>query len=132
MATYLATSRSAYQRSAVLTASGAQLVVMLYDGAHRALSQAAAAMRARQVELAHSRLRGAEMIINHLNNTLDFEQGGDISTRLQSLYTFYLRHLNEARIKQDPERVERVDRWMLELRDSWAQIVARGEPARTV
>ena len=37
MHTYQASSRSAYQRSAVLTASKGQLVVMLYDGAHRFL-----------------------------------------------------------------------------------------------
>ena len=40
MPTYLASTRNAYQRSAVLTASKGQLVVMLYDGAHRFLSQA--------------------------------------------------------------------------------------------
>jgi flagellar secretion chaperone FliS len=122
MATYLATSRSAYQKSSILTASGEQLVVMLYDGAHRFLCQAKEAMRARDVGTAHQKLRRAEAIVNHLRHTLDFEQGGEISPALESLYLFWCRHLGEARVKQSPEMIEQVDAQLLELRDAWAQI----------
>jgi flagellar protein FliS len=122
MATYLASSRSAYQKSAVLTATPEQLVVMLYDGAHRFLSQAAAAMRERDVPTTHQRLRRAEAIIHHLLSTLDFEQAGELPHQLQSIYLFCLRHLNEARAHLDPERVEQVDRLLGELREAWAQV----------
>ena len=120
MATYSST-RSAYQKSAVLTASSEQLVVMLYDGAHRFLSQASIAMRERDIEGGHQKLRRAEAIINHLNETLDMEQGGEVATRLQRIYQFWTRHLNEARVKQDPERVDQVDSLVLELREAWSQ-----------
>jgi flagellar protein FliS len=122
MNTYAAASRSAYQKTAVLTASQEQLVVMLYDGAHRFLFQAAVAMRDGNVGLFHAKLRRAEAIINHLTASLDFERGGTLSGRLQSIYLFCARHLNEARVRRDPEAVEKVDELLGQLRDAWAQI----------
>jgi flagellar secretion chaperone FliS len=122
MPTYLASSRSAYQKSAVLTASKEQLIVMLYDGAHRFLFQASTAMRDGNVEMAHQKLRRAEAIINHLRSSLDFEQGGDLANRLQAIYLFCGRYLNEARIKRDPERIEKVDALLCELREAWARV----------
>ncbi len=122
MPTYQASSRTAYKRSAILTASKGQLVVMLYDGAHRFLSQASYAMRERDINTAHLKLRRAEMIIEHLRATLDFEQGGEIAVHLQRIYLFCTRYLNEARVKLDPERIDRVDGLLLELREAWAQV----------
>ncbi len=122
MHTYQASSRSAYQRSAVLTASKPQLVVMLYDGAHRFLAQAAHAMRERDIKETHRRLRRADIIIFHLRSTLDMDQGGEVAVNLQRIYLFCNRYLNEARIKQDPERIEKVDGLLLELRESWAHL----------
>lgn len=122
MPTYLASTRSAYQRSSVLTAPKEQLVVMLYDGAHRFLSQASVAMRQRDIPTAHAKLRRAETIIDHLRVTLDMEQGGEVAVHLQRIYLFCSRHLNEARIKLDADRIDRVDGLLLELREAWAQI----------
>ncbi|WP_249009145.1 flagellar export chaperone FliS [Conexibacter sp. DBS9H8] len=120
---YLApATNTAYQTSAVLTASQPQLLVMLYDGAHRFLLQAAHAMRNRQIEDAHRKLRRAELIINHLNASLDFEHGGTLAGQLAAIYGFSLRHLNAARLHRDPEEIEQVDRILAPLRDAWAQI----------
>jgi flagellar protein FliS len=122
MAPTPAAHRAAYQRTAVLTATQAQLIVMLYDGANRFLAQASLAMNERQVEVAHNRLRRAEMIISHLQASLDFEQGGEIAPRLASIYVFCQRHLNQARLHADPDRIEQVRRLLGTLRDAWAQI----------
>jgi flagellar secretion chaperone FliS len=118
----LTTPRAAYQRSAVLTASQGQLIVMLYDGAHRFLTQAAVAMADRDIPLAHNKLRRAELIIEHLRGSLDFEGGGEIAPRLWSIYGFCTRHLNEARLHRDPERIQQVRTLLGTLRDAWSQI----------
>ncbi len=122
MATNPTATRTAYQRAAVLTASQEQLIVMLYDGANRFLAQAAAAMNDHQVETAHNKLRRAEMIIGHLQASLDFEQGGELAPRLAAIYLFCQRHLNQARIYADPARIEQVRGLLGTLRDAWAQI----------
>jgi flagellar protein FliS len=114
-------SPKAYRQSAVLTATPEQLVVMLYDGARRFLSQAASAMRNDDVQTAHVKLRRAEAIIMHLRNTLDLEQG-EIPARLQSIYLFCTRHLNEARVQRDPVKIEEVSNLLGELREAWGTI----------
>lgn len=114
-------SSKAYRQNAVLSASPAQLVVELYDGARRFLRQAADAMGARDIERAHQKLRRAEMIIDHLNSVIDDDQG-EISTQLHTVYAFYLAHLNEARMSQDPEKVRAVARMLGDLREAWNQV----------
>jgi flagellar protein FliS len=118
MSGYSSNSGNAYRQSAVLTATPEQLVVMLYDGARRFLHQAAVAMRAGDVEMTHIKLRRAESIISHLRNTLDMEQG-EISARLQSIYLFCNRHLNQARIERDATKIEEVSNLLGELREAW-------------
>jgi flagellar secretion chaperone FliS len=121
----VAASPQAYRREAVLAASRGQLVVMLYDGARRFLRQAAAAMRAREIERSHNTLRRAELIIAHLDGTLDHEQG-ELSDSLHSLYAFCLRHLNEGRLALDASKLDEVCELLGELRESWAQLAAEG------
>lgn len=121
MTTYAANPTSVYRSSSVLTASPAQLVVMLYDGARRFLHQASVAMRDRQVALAHAKLTRAEDILRHLRNTLDFDQG-EISERLAAIYGFCLGHCSRARVRQDPEMLEEVSTLLAQLRDSWAAV----------
>lgn len=118
----LAPNQIAYQKTAILTATQGQLIVMLYDGAYRYLTQASAAMAERNIPLAHTKLRRAEMIIDHLRASLDFEGGGELAGRLWSIYSFCTRHLNEARVNRDPERIDQVRSLLGTLRDAWAEV----------
>src|ERR1700722_14573086 len=114
-------SPQAYQRTSVLTASRERLVVMLYDGALRFLNQAAYAMRSGDVALTHAKMRRGEAIIAHLQHTLDLSHG-EIAHNLLSIYLFCRRHLNEARLQRDPEKIEDVIRLLGKLRESWEAI----------
>ena len=119
--TSLATAPGAYRQNAVLAAAPAQLVVMLYDGARRFLRQSTIAMRAGEVERAHHTLRRAELIVAHLDGTLDFDHG-QLPARLHAIYQFCLAHLNRGRMDQDPAKLEAVSDLLGELREAWAQI----------
>ena len=112
---------NAYRESAVLTATPEQLVVMLYDGANRFLTQSAIAMRDGRAGLAGEKLRRAEAIIDELLATLDMTVG-EIADRLQALYLFFKEHLMAARLKQDAGKVDEVAHFMRELRSSWAAV----------
>ena len=98
---------NAYRESAVLTATPEQLVVMLYDGANRFLTQSSIAMRDGRAGLAGEKLRRAEAIIDELLATLDMSVG-EIAERLQALYLFFKEHLMSARLKQDAGKVDEV------------------------
>ncbi|MCD6727151.1 MAG: flagellar export chaperone FliS [Solirubrobacteraceae bacterium] len=121
MSAYAAPAPNAYRESAVLTASPERLVVLLYDGARRFLTQASVAMAEGRHDVASDRLGRAEAIIDELLETLDLS-AGEVSERLQGLYLFFRRHLFEARMHQDSERAEAVNRLMGELRDAWAEV----------
>jgi flagellar secretion chaperone FliS len=124
MSVYSPSRAIAYKEQSILTATPGQLVVMLYDGCLRFLSQGAHAMRDGQHLEADKRLSRAEAIIDELLTTLDLEQGGVIASRLQGIYVFCNRHLIEARTQRDPEMVDKVSELMGELRESWAQVAA--------
>jgi flagellar protein FliS len=120
----LASQVAVYRQHSVLTASPAQLVVMLYDGCGRYLTQGAYAMREGQRMRAHARLGRAEAIIDELLKTLDPERGGELSPRLAEIYRFCRRHLLEARRTQDAAMVDEVARLLGELREAWMQVAA--------
>ena len=120
-----ATAQQAYRDSSVLTAPPERLVVMLYDGAHRFLFQATHAMRSGDISMMNDRMQRAEAIINELRGTLNFDEGGEIAGRLESIYTFCQRHLLEARLKRDPKKIEQVMKLLAELRDAWVQVAGQ-------
>ena len=114
-----AANRNPYLQTQVQSRTPLELVVMLYDGANRFLTQSAIAMRDGHAGLAGEKLRRAEAIIDELLATLDMAVG-EIADRLQALYLFFKEHLMAARIKQDAGKVDEVARFMRELRSSWA------------
>ncbi len=119
-------SPQAYRQSAVLSASPGELVVMLYDAARRFLRQASVAMGEGQIERAHNSLRRAELIIAHLDGTLDHDQG-QLPERLHSIYQFCLAHLNRGRMGQDVRMLEEVSNLLGELREAWAEVADQPE-----
>jgi flagellar protein FliS len=123
--TPMTASPQAYRENAVLCATPAQRVVMLYDSARRFLSQAAEAMRAREVERAHNKLRRAELIVAHLDVVLDHQQGAELAEQLHALYNFCLTHLNRARMSLEADQIEEVSEILGELRESWVEIAHR-------
>ena len=82
-----------YQRAKVTTAPRGQLVVLLYEGAIKALTQALAEMEAGRYLEKGQRLNKAIDIISELRNSLDLKVGGEIAMNLDRLYDFMIRHL---------------------------------------
>jgi flagellar protein FliS len=121
--TYATASHDVYRESAILTAPPERLVVLLYDGCHRFLLQAAAAMRAEQQAEAGERLRRAGAIIDELQSSLDLS-AGEVAERLQGVYVFCRRHLSEALVERDPSKIDAVDRLLGDLREAWSEIAA--------
>jgi flagellar secretion chaperone FliS len=120
--TNLTASPNAYRQNAVLSATPEQLVVMLYDGAQRFLRQAKEAMGEGNIQRAHNVLRRAELIVAHLDGTLDHDKGQPVAASLHSIYVFCLAHLNRARMEQDPAKLDEVGNLLGELREAWAEI----------
>jgi flagellar protein FliS len=121
---------STYKETTVKTASQGQLIVMLYDGAIKQLTRAIELMELNKTqkkdpsrfEIIGKSIMKTEEILTELMVSLDFDQGGEISKNLFSLYTWFNRELVESNISQDVSRVITVKSMLIELRDTWNKI----------
>jgi len=115
-----------YQQQAIETASPAQLILMLYDRALRALVQVQQATLPDDLEMVNRELQRVQDIVTELRLALDFEKGGSIATQLNALYGFCLDRLITANIRKDLAVVEEVRSVLAGLRDAWDEACVRG------
>ncbi|HOB40327.1 MAG: flagellar export chaperone FliS [Limnochordia bacterium] len=113
-----------YRQTQVSTASPGELLLMLFDGAIRFARQAQEHLRQGDLEAANSKLIRVQDIVSELNLSLDLSVG-EIAVNLQQLYTYIYDRLVQANIRKDPEIVEEALVLLMELRDTWEQVVAQ-------
>lgn len=114
--------RDQYRQQAANTASPAQLVLMLFDGALAEVDRAEAALGAAgDVPAAHEALTRAQRIVQELFVTLDHERGGDLARHLAELYTFVIAELVRTNLEKDVSILPGVVSVLRPLRDSWEQ-----------
>lgn len=117
-----ARAAATYQTVQVTSRSPLELVVMLYDGAIRALGQARDAIGRRDLVAKRAAMNRAVDIVQHLQSTLDMEAGGEIAANLDALYSYVIERLLEANRRTDQAPVEEAVRLLSTLREAWAQI----------
>ncbi|MCX7867385.1 MAG: flagellar export chaperone FliS [Limisphaera sp.] len=129
-----------YRRIATQTAPPGQLVLMLYDGAIRALEQALRGFGSDDPATAnatiHNGTQRAIEIIRELNYSLNMEKGGECAATLRRLYDYFERRLFESNLRKERTGIEEVLRHLNTLRDAWATMLMQqgslmaAEPAR--
>lgn len=122
-----------YRSNAVLTASPGQLVLMLYDGALKAMGLAREAFDLpeddlKRIETINRQLQKAQAILAELQNGLNMEAGGEFAKTLWRLYDYHNRRLFEANLKKQVGPVIEVEDLVRQLRDAWAEMLAKQEP----
>jgi flagellar protein FliS len=121
---------STYKETTIKTAGQGQLIVMLYDEAIKQLTKAAELLTLNntdkkdpgRIEQISKAVMKTEEILTELMVSLDFEQGGEISKNLFSLYTWFNRELLEANINKDINRMLTVRDMLSDLKGTWIQI----------
>jgi flagellar protein FliS len=111
-----------YQETAVATQSQGRLIVILYEGAIRFLTQAVDDIRQRDYAAKGHHIQRAADIIYELNTVLNMEQGGPIAQNLRSLYNFMLQQLNDANLHKDIRKIQEVIDLLKDLNESWRTI----------
>jgi flagellar protein FliS len=120
-----------YRKVATQTASPAQLVLMLYEGAISFLEKGLTGFNYTDplefnVTISNNILR-AQAIIHEMNSRLDMDKGAEAAETFRRLYTYFHRRLQEANFKKKREPIEEVIRHLRVLRDSWAEMIRRGD-----
>jgi flagellar secretion chaperone FliS len=123
-----ANAANAYRRTQAEAGTPLELVVMLYDGALRFLTQASEAMAARDIPRRHKALDNTLAIIGHLQSTLDTERGGALAEELDRLYTYMSSRLLEGAARNDAAALTEVSRLLSSLRDAWHTIASSPVP----
>jgi flagellar protein FliS len=117
-----------YRANAILTASPGQLVLMLYDGALKAIALAREGFNApvddpRRIGTINEHLLRAQAILSELQDGLNLDDGGEFARTMHRLYDYHVRRLLEANLRKQVEPVIEVERLVRELRDAWAQML---------
>ncbi len=120
----MSTGRGAqqYLQTQVRSRTPLELVVMLYDGALRAVAAAADAQAKRDIRTRAANVSKALGIVAELQASLDREKGGKVAEELDDLYGWMTSRLVDATIKQDVKPLNEVKNVLQILRDSWQQI----------
>ncbi|MCL2440196.1 MAG: flagellar export chaperone FliS [Treponema sp.] len=124
---------STYKETTIRTAGQGQLIVMLYDEAVKQLTKAIELLDLNKtgkkepgrIEHINKAIMKTEEILTELMVSLDFDQGGEISKNLFSLYTWFNRELVEANINQDIHRMLTVKDMLADLRNTWSAVASQ-------
>ena len=119
---------AAYQDSKILTASPAELTLMLYEGAVKFGNIALSAMDKEDYEKANTNLIKAEKIIKELQATLDFKY--PVAKSFDSVYDYVYRRLIDANIRKDKDILEEALGYIREMRDTWKEVMRLSRTSR--
>jgi flagellar protein FliS len=114
----LPAQRNRFLDDAVVTASPAKLLTMLYDRLVLDLHRAEAAQRAGERQAAHVHLLHAQSIVAELGSSLDVD-AWDGGPGLLALYTFLLSELVRANLGGDADVTASCRALVEPLRDAW-------------
>lgn len=112
-----------YQRNKILTASPAELTLMLYEGAIKFCNVAIMGIEQNDMEKAHTNIMKTQRIIEEFRNTLDRKY--QVAEEFDKIYVYVLQRLFEANIKKDKEVLEEVNTHLRSLRDTWKEVMKR-------
>ncbi len=119
-------SAAAYQSQAVGTATGPQLLIMLYDRLAVDLSRAEIAIESANFEGTNEALQHAQRIVRMLRTSLDpdgFVGGHD----LFALYVFLEEHLVRANMEKDIAKVRECANLVQPLHEAWRRAINESE-----
>ena len=119
---------NAYLRSKVMTATPAELTLMLYEGAIKFVNKAIMSIEKDDVMGAHNNLMKTQRIIEELRASLDHKY--PVAKEFDTVYEYILRRLAEANIKKDKDILEEVLEHLRTMRDTWKEVMKLADSQR--
>lgn len=104
------------------TLSKTRQVVMLYEGAIKFISQGKQAIQEKRIEDRYNLIQRAADIISGLQDSLDFENGGDIAPMLHGFYSDVYLSLMDIHRNNDAAECDEVTAQLKEMLDIWRKI----------
>jgi len=112
---------AAYANNKVMTASPAELTLMLYEGAIKFANLAIVAIEEKDIQKAHTNIMKVERIIEEFQSTLDHKY--PVAKDFDEVYKYLMERLKEANLKKDKEIMEEVLKHLRTMRDTWKEVM---------
>lgn len=112
-----------YMRNKVMTATPAELTLMLYEGAVKFGNISIKAIEDGDIETAHANIVKVQNIIDEFRRTLDFKY--PVAQDFENIYSYLSRRLIEANIHKDKEIMEEVVKHLRSMRDNWKEVMKK-------
>ena len=113
---------SSYREAAVRGAGQVELVIMLYDILFDDIQRAIASIRTRDIEARTAEIKHALSVLEQLQGTLNFSQGGEAARNLDRLYSIVRAKLLEAHLKTSEEILQKQIALLAPIREAWKQV----------
>lgn len=112
---------AAYANNKIMTASPAELTLMLYEGAIKFCNIAITGVEEKNIQKAHENIMKTERILEELQATLDHKY--PVAKDFDEVYSYLLRRLRQANIKKDKDMLEEVLKHLRTMRDTWKEVM---------
>ena len=112
-----------YTTNKILTASPAEVTLMLYEGAIKFCNIAIVSIEHGEIEKAHLNIKKTQRIIEEFRNTLDHKY--PVAEDFDRIYVYLLKRLLEANVKKDTAILEEVNTHLRSVRDTWKEVMRR-------
>lgn len=119
---------AAYANNKIMTATPAELTLMLYDGAIKFCNIAIIAIEEKDITKAHQNIMKVEHIIQEFQATLDHKY--PVAKDFDNVYTYLNERLVQANIKKDPEILQEVLGHLRTMRDTWKEVMKHAHTAK--
>ena len=119
-----------YNNNKVLTASPAELTLMLYEGAIKFCNIAEAAIEQNDIPKAHANIIKVQHIIDYFRQTLDMKY--PVAQDFERIYVYLAERLVTANIKKDKAILEEVNAHLHSVRDTWKEVMRINREKGTV
>ena len=117
-----------YKNSKILTASPAELTLMLYEGAIKFGNISIEAIENKDVEKAHNNIIRVQKIIDEFRATLNRKY--PVAEEFDKIYRYLLRRLLEANATKDEEIMKEVVEHLRSMRDNWKEVMKKVKEER--
>lgn len=110
-----------YERNKILTASPAELTLLLYEGAIKFSNIAIMGIEKGDIEKAHNNIIKVQKIIAEFQATLNHKY--ETAKDFEEVYQYLQQRLVEANMKKDKEIMEEVLTHLRVMRDTWKEVM---------
>lgn len=119
-----------YQQNDILNLTQAEIVDRLFKALYSHINDAMNGMQNGSTSRKGEKISRAIAIAGELQASLNMEEGGELSERLNALYDFVIRELLFANMENDVERLGKVKEVIRPLMEGWSAITEKNHPSK--